>query len=270
MGITLAEAPWTTPRPVQAAFFDVDGTLLSFDTRGLPDSAREALVALRQRGIHPVVCTGRAPFQLDADLARLFDACIFLSGSLVLDGRGEVIESHTLDQGEVAAIAAVADEGCCPVLFMCTDRLFAVGENEHLRISEEQAALHFDRGDTSMLEGSPVVQLNVFATPEYDVEVQGLLPHAFTARWSEHFCDVIPRGSGKGVGVRAVLAHYGIGPDEAVAFGDGGNDLQMFAAVGTSVAMGQALPDVQDAATYVTGTPDEDGIWHACRALGLV
>jgi len=50
-------------------------------------------------------------------------------------------------------------------------------------------------------------------------------------------------------------------PKEAVlVFGDNGNDIDMFHAAGTSVAVGNALPEVQAEADFVCGTNDEDGV----------
>lgn len=46
--------------------------------------------------------------------------------------------------------------------------------------------------------------------------------------------------SGKGNAVAAVLRHYGFSKDEAIAFGDGHNDIEMLEAVGMGIAMGNA------------------------------
>ena len=46
--------------------------------------------------------------------------------------------------------------------------------------------------------------------------------------------------------------------------------MEMFDVVGTSVAMGNASPEVQAAATHVTDSVDDDGIWNACVRLGLI
>ena len=43
---------------IKAAFFDVDGTLLSHKTKQIPPSARNALAALKKKGIRCVVATG--------------------------------------------------------------------------------------------------------------------------------------------------------------------------------------------------------------------
>ena len=54
------------------------------------------------------------------------------------------------------------------------------------------------------------------------------------------------------------------------AFGDGEDDLSMFSAVGTSVAMGNAQDTVKAAATYVTTAVDDDGIYNAAKHFGLM
>ena len=46
----------------------------------------------------------------------------------------------------------------------------------------------------------------------------------------------------------------------AICCGDGYNDISMIEYAGTGVAMGNAQPAVKDAADYITGTNDEDGL----------
>ena len=44
---------------VKAIFFDIDGTLVSFETHKIPASTQEALKALRDKGIKIFIATGR-------------------------------------------------------------------------------------------------------------------------------------------------------------------------------------------------------------------
>ena len=67
-----------------------------------------------------------------------------------------------------------------------------------------------------------------------------------------------------------MLAHFGIAPAEAMAFGDGENDLSMLRRAGIGVAMGTASAAVKSGADYVTGTVDEDGILSALEHFGLL
>ena len=58
---------------IKAAFFDVDGTLLSKSTNHLiPPSTKAALAELRRRGVKCVLCTGRPPIQLPPCIAEGF------------------------------------------------------------------------------------------------------------------------------------------------------------------------------------------------------
>lgn len=43
----------------KALFFDIDGTLVSFDTHAIPVSTIEALIAAHKKGIKIFIATGR-------------------------------------------------------------------------------------------------------------------------------------------------------------------------------------------------------------------
>ena len=55
--------------------------------------------------------------------------------------------------------------------------------------------------------------------------------------------------------------------DEVAVFGDDVNDLEMIAFYPRSVAMGNAVEQVKQAAGYVTKTNDEGGIAHALEQI---
>ena len=52
----------------------------------------------------------------------------------------------------------------------------------------------------------------------------------------------------------------GISQEETMAIGDSFNDLDMLEAAGTSVAMGNAEPEIKETANLITKTNDEDGV----------
>lgn len=49
---------------IKAAFFDIDGTLLPFHAKALPESTVQALAALRKNGVKTFISTGRPPVHL--------------------------------------------------------------------------------------------------------------------------------------------------------------------------------------------------------------
>ena len=85
------------------------------------------------------------------------------------------------------------------------------------------------------------------------------------AAWWDRAVDIIPISGGKGAGIQKVLAYYGLTPEDAMAFGDGNNDIEMFQAVGHSVAMGNASADLKAIASEVCRPCAEDGIYHYCK-----
>ena len=94
--------------------------------------------------------------------------------------------------------------------------------------------------------------------------------HSQITAWWDKAVDIIPLNSGKGNAVAAVLRHYGFSKDEAIAFGDGHNDIEMLEAVGTGVAMGNAKDEVKAKADFVCKSVEEDGIYHYCIENKLI
>lgn len=88
--------------------------------------------------------------------------------------------------------------------------------------------------------------------------------------WWPRAVDIIPADGSKGVGVQKVLDYFHIKNEQAIAFGDGGNDIEMLQTVGTGVAMGNATDDVKAAADTVCGNVSDDGIYYYCKNHGLL
>ena len=67
-----------------------------------------------------------------------------------------------------------------------------------------------------------------------------------------------------------ILEYFHLNKENAIAFGDGTNDIEMLATVGTGIAMGNATEDVKEMADDICGDVAEDGIYHYCKAHGLI
>lgn len=96
------------------------------------------------------------------------------------------------------------------------------------------------------------------------------LPNCTAMRWYPTFADVIAKGVDKGVGIDSFCKHFGFSLEETMAFGDGGNDVEMLRHAGIGVAMGNAREEVKQAADYVTDSVDDDGIETALLHFGLI
>ena len=82
--------------------------------------------------------------------------------------------------------------------------------------------------------------------------------------------DIIPADGGKGNAIERILERYGLSREDAIAFGDGDNDIDMLRYAHIGVAMGNAGEHVKTHADYVTACVDDDGIYKALKVYGLL
>ena len=97
-----------------------------------------------------------------------------------------------------------------------------------------------------------------------------MLPHCRLPRWHPQFSDLVNANNSKASGIESILRHFGIKKEECIAFGDGGNDIEMLEYCGIGVAMGNADDSVKAHADYVTTSVDEEGIEHALLSLDII
>ena len=71
-------------------------------------------------------------------------------------------------------------------------------------------------------------------------------------------------------GIETYLELQGQTLADAMAFGDGENDLEMLKAVKIGVAMGNGEEQVKRIADYVSSDIDADGIFNACKHYKLI
>lgn len=88
--------------------------------------------------------------------------------------------------------------------------------------------------------------------------------------WWDRAADLIPAESGKGKAVKNILDYFGFSKQEAIAFGDGRNDIEMLRAVGTGIAMGNAGDEVKAIADTECKNVEDDGIYYYCVEKGLI
>lgn len=78
---------------------------------------------------------------------------------------------------------------------------------------------------------------------------------------------VFHKDATKGNGMRYIQKKLGIKPSETIAVGDGATDIHMFDAAGVKVAMGNAVPELINAADFVAPDVQDDGILEVFNTL---
>lgn len=264
-------------------FFDVDGTLTSFDPDDMTDkdfnaihpskAVVDAFGRLRNAGHQAFICTGR-PLWLVADgLRALNPAGIVAMAGATLEVEGRVVHEECFDEDIVEELARRITVAGGEALFEtngATYSLEPVGVEQSFLLG---AGMVHDvdqmRVDGRLRVGKVCINACDLACVAND---DGFIDRNFElCNTGGQNRELSPKGIDKGVGVARALAYLGReGNVRTFGFGDSGNDLGMLAAVETAVAMGNAMPEVKAVADYVTDDVAHDGTVTAMQHFGLI
>lgn len=264
-------------------FFDVDGTLTSFDPDDMTDKdfnavhpskiVVDAFGRLRNAGHQAFICTGR-PLWLIADgLRALNPAGVVAMGGATLEVEGRVVHEDCFDEDVVEELARRVVDAGIEFFFESNAATFALepaGVEQSSLIGT--SVVHSDeemRVDGRLRVGKVCLSVPSLARVAGD---DGFIERYFeVCNTGGQNRELSPKGIDKGVGVARALEYLGrTGNARTFGFGDSGNDLGMLAAVETAVAMGNAMPEVKAAADYVTDDVAHDGTVTAMQHFGLI
>ena len=256
---------------IKAAFFDVDGTLLSHTTYSVPQSTRDSLDILRKKGIKTYLCTGRHAVELDllpvTDIP--FDGYITLNGHLCLDKNRQMLFSIPFPEDTARALISIFKEQQLPLVLVEESGLTLNFIND--TVIQAQKTISTPVPDVAPYDGKPIYQATTFIDRQEDDRLRSIMPpNCHAARWNDRGVDLILDGGGKVAGIRYVIEQEGILPEECIAFGDAENDIDMLMFCGIGIAMGNAQDKVKESADYVTTDVDHDGIRNALRFYGII
>ncbi|SEF14184.1 HAD family hydrolase [Jiangella alba] len=245
---------------------DVDGTLVTYAEAHQPprppvvDAVRRA----RDAGAHVVVATGRSMHSTLPllDLLGLKDGyAVCSNGAVVVDvAMRAPVEIESFDITDTVRYFTAT----------IPDAVLAVEElGRGYRVTGEFPAGDLD-GDTTVvphdqLVAKPVTRL-VVRWPNgdrdrlRDIARDSGLPSVDYAIGFTAWLDIMPVGVSKASGLAKVATRLGVTASDALAVGDGHNDLEMLRWAAVGVAMGQAPDDVKAVADTVCGDVESNGL----------
>lgn len=255
---------------IKAVFFDIDGTLVSFKTHRISEQVLADMYRLKEKGIRLFIASGRHYLVMDNLQDFPFDGYVCMNGALVMmDGKqiyarpmGKELASEVISRCESKSLPAVVfsiDSYGISRKTEQTERAFRMINLKNVPV------VPLSEADTSK-----ICQFTIFEDEEHEELLMAGLDGIATSRWFPDFFDMNPAGLSKAEGIEKILDIIGATREETMAFGDGGNDVEMLEYAGTGVAMGNAMDEVKAKADFVTLSVDEDGISHAFRHFGLL
>ena len=258
---------------------DMDGTLLDDDHVTVPARNVTALRAASERGAAVAIASGRAWSLLQgvhAQIGVTRDA-VLSNGAAVLDvATGEWIYRRPMDPAARRTILTLLLDWGLPFEVYCEGENYIQADRTEQvvgsALSPEFAQVlrsvsHFPEDLNAALEGKAVEKIHIFRVPPerrqelLDV-VEDCGPLAVTTSFGENM-ELTAPGVNKGSAVQALCEKLGLEPDQVMAFGDAGNDLELLAWAGWSFAMANASAEARATARYLTSTNREGGVGMA-------
>lgn len=256
-------------------FFDIDGTIMEDSPEHIiHESTIKALNLAKEAGHLLYINTGRPVCNVDDDIRSLgFDGYICGCGTYI-ECEGEEILYHTVDKNLCTKMTELIR--CCNAspLYERRDGIFfdfnarqmsivdsirksfkSQGKNVDRSIEDDDFS--FDKFIVCFDKKSNINKLR------NEIE-----KHFFWIDRGTGFAEIVPIGYSKATGIEMILRHYNIDKSNSYAIGDSLNDLPMFEAVGTSIAMGNGEKLIPYA-DHVTDDICSNGIYNAMSHFKL-
>ncbi len=268
---------------------DLDGTTLKNDHMTISDRTKQALEAAIAEGILVVPATGRNDALLPRAIMDIpgIRYAITSNGAVTYD----IKEQRVLHSGYLSAdiarkvLSLIPRDEILVEIFrkgrLLVERRFTQALQEypiHFMDMEILNRLFQEVEDLSEFtrdQGDGIEKINIpFVPPKWREplwERFSKLPSIALTSSVKHNMEINQADTSKGVALERFCENLHIPPENVMAFGDNGNDVEMLQYAGLSFAMGNGTDAAKKAAKFVALASDEDGVAQAIEkyALGI-
>lgn len=265
-------------------FLDIDGTLIP-KSQKMREKTIQALRQANDNGHILCICTGRTYCEMPDEMKR-FDGVISAAGACVM-WKNEILLAEYLSDKKKEQVMELLEEAGAVYTMEGFDNLYMKRENYEKLLRDLEGRDEEERGILKLFEKT------CFCTGVEKMEKVHKCSYFYAEKDGEWFRERLKKwdmslaafsqgdmrgNSGeitktaftKGSAVQYLSEYLGIPMEDTIAIGDSENDIGMLKAAGTGIAMGDALDYVKKAADDVTGSVEEDGVYHAFRKYGLI
>lgn len=264
---------------IRIAFIDLDGTLLWKDHETVSERVHRSAMAAHEAGLLLAVATGRCRALIPPSVWALpFDYYLTSNGADVYRPQDK---THPVRMPLGAGDALLAWEILKPFGFFTEwyiDGGIGIDEAVYGALGDmEMPHWHrefFAAGHMRLLPdidaylkngAAGLEKINMVYCDDMEQRAQAIGALNRTGRFAlssslGRNIEVNDPICTKGEAIRRLCAQLGIPTAQAMAFGDGNNDIEMLQAVGLGIAMGNAQPGALAAAAAVTETNERDGV----------
>lgn len=255
----------TLRSPIMLLISDIDGTIIT-SNHELTAATKRTARHLFESGATLSLSSSRPPRSIVplADALKLRGPFAAFNGALIVKRDGEVLARSVLPATVIGLVKAVADD-CGLSMWLYDEKDWWAPSRDAFVDREEHTS-----GFAAKLDGyveritRDANKLTVVGKPELVAAAEQqiisvLATEVSASRSKPRFLDVTSYGIHKGTVVTRLAKLLNIPTDRVAVIGDGPNDIAMFKQAGLSIAMGQAVDEVKESATYITASNDDEG-----------
>ena len=258
---------------IKAAFFDLDGTLVSGQGFCTP-AVLDALKNLQKNGILVFAATGRSPCELAiTGMTRGvdFDGIVGLNGQLCYDKDG-VIHRQLFDKEDLKRLIAQTQRTPFALMVVEQEKMYINQIDDYVRSALK--AIHTpipEVKDISNAQDKDILLAMAYLPQDKTQElVLPALKNSCVTRWNQFGVDIVPNGCSKRTGIEKVLEKHNLTWENVIAFGDGENDYEMLKHAKHGVAMGNSDSILLTGEFTVTDSVEQDGVVSALKHFGFI
>lgn len=254
---------------------DLDGTLFN-SHRKISSKNLKALSECMERGIYLTIASGRT-YRDICDMIgysgiEQYERGYIICYNGVLAAKTNpftITYKKLIRAGDVRRIAEVSEPFGLKLHVFCENKVFLSDDIEFLIESDPSLMLEASRVKMTEYDGpDEVYKVLILDDEEKLDDFQRNLPADIKEQYNvfksaSHLLEFVHKLGSKGDALKEVAQSLGIAQDEIIAFGDEENDLSMIEYAGLGIAMGNAKPQVKEAAKVVTLSNKLDGVAEA-------
>ena len=259
---------------------DIDGTFLTND-KHTPELHAKAIKAVIDKGLKFVFVSARMPeaiYPITDALGMAHTPVISYGGGFVLTETEEVLFDKKISADDAKNILAEMNRRWQDITInYYTGRRWFVEEID----SRAQHEMDITGATAEVKPFAELLNENIFPNkilvmcePPTCKEMESELGQKFTTlnvvRSAPHLLEIMDKSVSKATGIEVLLKHYGYTLDEAIAFGDNYNDVEMLSYIPQSVVMANAPEAVKKLATAVTDSNEDGGIYTYLTKIGVI
>ncbi len=252
---------------IKAVALDMDGTLLN-DQKEITPVTKRCIENLKKKGIYPILVTGRSfealkPFK---EVLGLRTPVISYNGAQIVDGiTGKLLQDSPLSDTSSRFILELARRENIHVQAYRNGTLYYERhrpESEHYEshVNLKGEVVDFDSLEPFKFTKMMYVGKHKVLEKMKDTVLAAVGSTTAVMFSNDEFLEFMSKDVSKGKALLAVLSLLGLSPQEAIAFGDGDNDIPLLETAGIGVAMENASPSVKKAADFTASSNNNDGI----------